>query len=79
MAEQMLSDELIERVKDAANHQNRQPAEVVEEAVRRYLSGQRLARFANEMGKKAASLGIREENVPRLIEEVRCDNKSRAR
>ncbi len=78
MAEQMLSDELIERVKHIAHHQNRRPAEVVEEAVRRYLSADRLAMFANEMGNKAASLGIREEDVPQLVDDIRRD-KARAR
>jgi predicted transcriptional regulator len=79
MAEQMLSDELIERVRETASAQNRQPAEVVEEAVCKYLAGQRLARFADRMGARAASMGIRDEDVSALVAEVRSENKARVR
>ena len=77
--QQLLSDELIERVKETASAQNREPAEVVEEAVVKYLASQRLMRFAEKMGARAEALGIREEDVPGLVDEVRRENKVRVR
>jgi predicted transcriptional regulator len=75
----LLSDELKHRVEDYAREQNRDPADVMEEAVNRYLASQRLARFAEKMERQARSQGISEEDVPRLIQEVRRENETRGR
>jgi predicted transcriptional regulator len=75
----LLSDELKHRIEDFAREQNRDPAEVMEEAVNRYLASQRLARFSEKMERQARSQGISEEDVPRLVQEVRRENETRGR
>ena len=70
----MLSDESQRQIEQLANQQQRQPAEVLEEAIRRYAAACRLERFADKMGQRACDKGIREEDVPRLVEEVRREN-----
>ena len=40
----LISDDLLHQVQEAAREQNREPVEVIEEAVGRYLASQRLAR-----------------------------------
>ena len=76
MAEQLLSDELIERVKETAAAQHREPAEVVEETVSQYLASQRCA---EKMQARASALGSTEEDVPGLVQEVRRENKAPGR
>jgi predicted transcriptional regulator len=74
-----LSDELQQRVNEIAREQNRQPAEILEEAVRRYFAVRRLERLAQKGEERARALGIREEDVPGLVEEVRRENRVRVR
>jgi predicted transcriptional regulator len=74
-----LSDELQRRVNELAREQNREPAEILEEAVRRYVAVRRLERLAQEGEERARALGIREEDVPGLVEEVRRANRVRVR
>jgi predicted transcriptional regulator len=74
-----LSDELQRRVNELAREQNREPAEILEEAVRRYVAVRRLERLAQEGEERARALGIREEDVPGLVEEVRRENRVRVR
>ena len=75
----LISDDLMHQVEQTAREQNREPAEVVEEAVGRYLASQRLASFADKMERRVREKGIREEDVPRLVEEVRRENEARGR
>jgi predicted transcriptional regulator len=75
----LLSDELLQQVVETARAQNREAAEVVEEAVGKYLASQRLERFAERMGRRAAAKNIREEDVPQLVDEVRRENEARGR
>ena len=75
----MLSDESQRQIDQLAREQRREPVEVLEEAVRRYAAACRLERFADTMGQRARDKGIREEDVPRLVEEVRRENAGRAR
>ena len=74
-----LSDELQQQIETIAREQKREPAEVLEEAVRRYVGVQRLEKLAQKGGERARKLGIREEDVPRLVDEVRRENKERGR
>jgi predicted transcriptional regulator len=76
---QLLSESLVQRVTELARQQNREPAEVLEEAVRRYLASCRLERFSDMMGERAREKGIREEHVPHLVSEVRRENEERGR
>jgi predicted transcriptional regulator len=70
-----LPEELLHEVEETALAQNRKAAEVVEEAVRRYVAIQRHAAFAEKMERRARAKGIREEDVPRLVEEVRREKR----
>jgi predicted transcriptional regulator len=45
----LISDNLMRQVEQTAREQNRQPAEVAEDTVRRYLASQRLASFSERM------------------------------
>lgn len=72
---QMLSESLLQRVTELALQQNRDPAEVLEEAVRRYATSCKLERFSKSMGERAQEKGIREEHVPELVSEVRRENE----
>ena len=74
-----LSDELQQSIEEIARDQNRAPGEVLEEAVLRYASVLRLERLAEKGEVQACELGIREEDVPRLIKEVRRENRERGR
>ena len=50
----LLSNELRHRMEDFAREQNRDPVDVMEEAMNRYLARQRLARFAEKHGAAGA-------------------------
>ncbi len=74
-----LPDELQQKVEEIAREQERKPSEVVEDAVRRYVAVRGLEQLAEKGEKRARALGIREEDVPRLVEEVRRENRDRGR
>jgi predicted transcriptional regulator len=76
---ELLSGELLEQVEQVARAQNREPSELVEEAVRKYLKSERLERFVEKAEGRARAKGLREEDVPRLISEVRRENQERGR
>jgi len=73
----MLSDESQQQIEQLARLQQREPGEVLEEAVRRYAAACRLERFAGRMEQRAREMGIQEEDVPRLVDEVRRENAER--
>ncbi len=73
----LLSEELLQQVEETARVQNRQPSEVVAEAVRSYLEGQSWRRFVEGNERHAREMGIGEEDVDRLIAEVRRENEAR--
>ena len=72
-----LSDELQRQIEEVARTQNRKPAEVLEEAVRKYLDDQKWQSLVARGEKRARALGITEDDVPRLIQEVRRENRTR--
>lgn len=75
----LLSDATRRRVEDLARQENREPSEVLEEAVRRYAASSRLERLSERLEKSARGRGIREEDVPSLVEEVHRENGVRGR
>ncbi len=75
----LISAEFKQRVEDLAREQNREPVEVVEEALGRYLASQALEKLGARMERRAIALNIREDDIPRLIEEVRLENKALGR
>lgn len=74
-----LVEELQQQIERVAREQNREPAEVLEDAVRRYLGNQKLERFAEKAGQVARRKRIREQDIPRLVQEVRRENETRER
>ncbi len=71
----LLSDELLHRVEETARAQNRQPAEVVAEAVAKYLEEQSWRQYVERNEMRARAKGIGEDDVDRLISEVRQENR----
>ena len=76
---QLMSDDLLRQVEETARFQNRQPEEVVSEAVRKYLDDQKWERLVTAGEQRAKARGPTEADVPRLIEEVRNENRTRGR
>jgi predicted transcriptional regulator len=72
----LISDNLLHQVEETARAQNREPSDLVEEALGRYLASHRLASFAEKIERRATQKGIREEDVPDLVEEVRHENEA---
>jgi predicted transcriptional regulator len=70
-----LAEELQQQIAQFAREQNREPGEVLEDAVRRYIAVRKLERLAEKGEARARALDIQEENVPRLVEEVRRENR----
>ena len=75
----LLSDELLHQVEETARAQNRQPAEVVTEAVQHYLQEQSWRHYVEDNERRARAKGIGEEDVERLIAEVRSENQQLGR
>lgn len=76
---ELLSGLLRQQIEDAARTQNRKPSEVLEDAVRQYLERQSWTEFVRRNERRALEMGLTEEDVPRLIEEVRRENRERGR
>jgi len=71
----LLSEELLHQVEETARAQNRQPAEVVTEAVAKYLEEQSWRQYVEHNEIRAGAKGITEDDVDRLISEVRNENR----
>lgn len=75
----LLSEKLLSQVKQTARDQNREPAEVVEDAVRKYLEEQSWIGFVQRNERRARANGIGEDDIERLISEVRRENAGSGR
>ena len=75
----LISNEMLEKLEQTAREQQREPIEVVEEALGRYFASQRLAKLGEKLNRNAVSKGIREEDVPDLVQQVRRENATRDR
>jgi predicted transcriptional regulator len=75
----LLSVDLLQQVEETARAQNRNPEEVVSEAVRKYLEEQSWIKFVEKNEAHARARGITEEDVDRLISEVRSENRQSGR
>ena len=75
----LLSADLLQQVEETARDQNRNPEEVVSEAVRKYLDEQGWIKFVERNEAHARARGIAEEDVDRLICEVRSENRQSGR
>ena len=74
-----LPEDLQLKIDEIAREQHREPAEVLEEAVRRYVGIQALERLSPKLEKRAREKGIREEDIPGLVKETRRENETRGR
>jgi predicted transcriptional regulator len=72
-----LSDELQAQIEQIARDQSRAPVEVLEDAVRRYIAVRRHKRLPEKGEERARARGIGEADVPRLVREVRQENRDR--
>jgi predicted transcriptional regulator len=70
----LINDYLLHQLEETARAQNRQPEEVVGEALRRYLDDQKWERLVRAGERRAKEKGLPKEDVPQLIEKVRCEN-----
>jgi predicted transcriptional regulator len=75
----LISDDLLRQIEDTARAQNRKPAEVIEDAVKRYLDKQSWVEFVARNERRTREMGITEADVPRLVEEVRRENRENSR
>lgn len=75
----LISDDLLQLVEETARAQNREPSDVVGEAVRKYLDEQSWVKFVEENEARARAKGLSEEDVDRLISEVRSENRQHRR
>ena len=67
----LLSDDLLQQVEETARAQNRQPADVVQEALERYLRLKRRQKLYAYGEAQAAKLGIRERDGPEIVKDIR--------
>jgi metal-responsive CopG/Arc/MetJ family transcriptional regulator len=70
----LLTEELLHEVEEAARAQNREPRELVADALRKYLDEQSWVEYVEKNERRARANGIGEEDVERLISEVRREN-----
>ena len=76
---QVLSNELMRQVEETARAQNRKPAELLEEAVRKYLGHLNWRNLVGRAEERNRARGITEADVPRLVSEVRRENRGDGR
>jgi len=74
-----VSEALMAELQRAADVEQRSPEEVVEDAVERYLRVKRRERLYAYGEGQAKRLGIEEEDVPALVNEIRRDTSARGR
>ena len=71
---QLLSADLLQQIEESARAQHREPADLVQEAVREYLDKQSWQQYVESNERKARKKCIEEADVDRLISEVRREN-----
>jgi predicted transcriptional regulator len=74
-----VSEALMAELQRAADVEQRSPEEVVEDAVERYLRVKRRESLYTYGEGQAKRLGIKEEDVPALVKEIRRDTSARDR
>lgn len=70
-----LPDEMLKNARKLAKKENRTMSELVREALRRYEAVQRLKDLQSYGERRARELGIKEEDVDRLIDEYRAERR----
>jgi metal-responsive CopG/Arc/MetJ family transcriptional regulator len=72
---ELLPEELLHQVEEAARAQNREPAELVTDAVRKYLDEQSWVKYVERNEAKTRKAGISEADVDRLLSEARSETR----
>jgi len=72
---ELIPPDLLHEVEEAARTQNREPAELVTEAVRKYLQDLSWVQFVARNEAKATEAGIGEGDVERLVIEARRERQ----
>ncbi len=75
----MLPAPLQADVEEMARAEQRTVLDVVSDAVQRYLDDRKWQRLVTAGEQRAASKGLCDADVPRLVEETRLENQSRRR
>ncbi len=65
--------ELLKEAEKVAKEENRTRSELIREALRRYIAERQWRRLQRYGIKKAKKLGLKEEDVERLVEEYRSE------
>jgi hypothetical protein len=73
----LISEALLHQVQETAREQNREPAEVLEEAWSRYVEEQSWARLVTAGQENSRRLGLKESDTERLIAEYRREKRVR--
>lgn len=73
----LISDELLREVQEAADAEQRGVDEVLTDAVRRYLDDRTWQRLVASAQHRAKAKGLTEDDVPRLVAEARRGRHSR--
>ncbi len=71
----LISDDLIREVEQAAHEQDREPADLLEEAWRRYVDEQSWAKLVTSGQENSRRLGLKESDTERLIAEYRQEKR----
>lgn len=74
-----LPPEMLKRARKLAKVENRTMSELLREAYREYERKRRWDELNSYGAQKAASLGITEADVPRLVKEVRKEMRTKAK
>jgi metal-responsive CopG/Arc/MetJ family transcriptional regulator len=73
-----LSGELAKQLEDAARAQHREPAELLEDAVKQYLEDRSWVKLMGYGQERSKALGIKtEEDIDRFIAESRSEQRAR--
>jgi len=68
--------EFLEEIEKLAKEERRTKSELVREALRRYIAEKELRRLQRYGQKKAMELGLKEEDVQRLVDEYRAEKSN---
>ncbi len=74
-----LPEPLLAEIRTSAEAEHRSADEVAADAVRKYLDDQKWLHLVAVGERRAREKGVTEDDIPRLIEEVRLENRIRER
>jgi metal-responsive CopG/Arc/MetJ family transcriptional regulator len=74
-----LPEPLLAEIRNAAEAGHRTADELAADAIRQYLEKQTWLQFVQQNERRTKELGITEEDIPRLVAEVRQENKQHSR